>query len=754
MLDERIESCDLVVEGMSCASCAGRVERALLAAPGVAAANVNFATGRAHVEGARGAAALAAAELAEIVTKAGYPARPADPAPKPRADKSRAEVAALRRHVILAGLLTLPVFVIEMGGHMVPALHHALAGAFGAFGVNLILFLLTTAVLFGPGLVFFTKGLPALVRGAPEMNSLVALGAGAAWAYSSVATFAPGLLPAGTAHVYYESAALIVTLILVGRYLEARARGRTGQAIEKLVGLQPRTARRIEDGREVEVPIEEIQPGALLRVRPGERIPLDGTLVEGHSWVDEAMITGEPDPVEKTAEARVIGGTVNGTGTFTFRATHVGAETVLAQIVRMVEDAQGDKLPIQALVDQVTRWFVPGIMAIAALTFAGWLIFGPSPALAMAVVSAVTVLIVACPCAMGLATPTSILVGTGRAAEAGILFRRGAALQGLAGVTTIAFDKTGTLTEGKPRLTDFIAAEGRDRAATLALVAAAETGSEHPTARAIVAAAEAEGLALPAASGFAATPGKGVEAQVDGRAVILGNAGFLAGLGIGTQALATSAAELEGEGRSPIFAAIDGEAAAVLAVADAIKPEAAAALRALRAAGLEIAMITGDGEATARAIAGTLGITSVRANVLPGEKAEAVKSLQARGPVAFVGDGINDAPALAQADVGLAIGTGTDIAIDAADAVLMSGELGNVATAVEISRATMRNIRQNLVWAFGYNVALVPVAAGLLYPAFGILMSPILAAGAMAASSVCVVSNALRLRRMRLGGRA
>ncbi|MCB1352754.1 MAG: copper-translocating P-type ATPase [Rhodobacteraceae bacterium] len=739
---------------MSCASCAGRVERALLAAPGVAAANVNFATGRAHVEGARGAASLAAAELAEIVTKAGYPARPADPAPKPQADKSRAEVAALRRHVILAGLLTLPVFVIEMGGHMVPALHHALAGAFGAFGVNLILFLLTTAVLFGPGRVFFTKGLPALFRGAPEMNSLVALGAGAAWAYSSVATFAPGLLPAGTAHVYYESAALIVTLILVGRYLEARARGRTGQAIEKLVGLQPRTARRVVDGREIEVPIEEIQPGALLRVRPGERIPLDGTLVEGHSWVDEAMITGEPDPVEKTAEARVIGGTVNGTGTFTFRATHVGAETVLAQIVRMVEDAQGDKLPIQALVDQVTRWFVPGIMAIAALTFAGWLIFGPSPALAMAVVSAVTVLIVACPCAMGLATPTSILVGTGRAAEAGILFRRGAALQGLAGVTTIAFDKTGTLTEGKPRLTDFIAAEGRDRAATLTLVAAAETGSEHPTARAIVAAAEADGLALPAASGFAATPGKGVEAHVDGHVVILGNEGFLAGRGIGTAALAAAATGLEGKGRSPIFAAINGEAAAVLAVADAIKPEAAAALAALRAAGLEIAMITGDGAATARAIAGELGITSVRANVLPGEKAEAVKSLQANGPVAFVGDGINDAPALAQADVGLAIGTGTDIAIDAADAVLMSGELGNVAMAVEVSRATMRNIRQNLVWAFGYNVALVPVAAGLLYPAFGILMSPILAAGAMAASSVCVVSNALRLRRMRLGGRA
>jgi heavy metal translocating P-type ATPase len=579
------------------------------------------------------------------------------------------------------------------------------------------------------------------------MNSLVMLGTLAAYLYSTVATFAPAILPAGTANTYFEAGAVIVTLIIAGRWLEARARGRTGDAIARLLRLQPKTARVVRDGTEVEVPIAEVHRGDTVLVRPGERIPVDGEVLDGSSYVDESMITGEPIPAEKAPGAKVVGGTVNQTGTFRFRATRVGADTVLAEIVRTVEAAQGSKLPIQGLVDRVTAWFVPAVIAAAALTFVVWLAFGPEPALAFALVNAVAVLIIACPCALGLATPVSIMVATGRAAEMGILFRRGDALQDLRNATAVVLDKTGTLTEGRPRLTDFLVAPGFAESNALALVAAAESRSEHPIARALLADAERRGLSLAQPESFAAEPGFGVAAEVGGLKVLVGAARLMAREKIDTAPLAAEAARLAGEGKSALFAAIDGRLAAVLAIADAIKPTTPAALEALRGLGLRLVMITGDERRAAEAIAKKLGITEVMAEVLPAAKADAVKRLQAEGQkVAFVGDGINDAPALATADIGIAIGTGTDIAIEAADLVLMSGDLRNVPNAVALSRATIRNIAENLAWAFGYNIVLIPVAAGVLYPVWGILLSPMLAGLAMALSSVSVVANALRLR--------
>ncbi|MBL9059719.1 MAG: copper-translocating P-type ATPase, partial [Mangrovicoccus sp.] len=639
--------------------------------------------------------------------------------------RREAEARTLKRDLILAAALSLPVFVMEMGGHLLPGLHHLIAGTIGMQASWLIQAALTTAVLAGPGRRFYLKGLPALLRGAPDMNSLVAVGTLAAWAFSLVATFAPGLLPAGTVHVYFEAAAVIVTLILLGRFLEARAKGRTSEAIRRLVRLQPAVARVRRDGAVAEVDLAELRPGDIVEVRPGERVPVDGRVVEGDSWVDESMITGEPVPVAKAAGAPVVGGTVNQTGAFAFRATAVGGDTVLAQIIRLVEAAQGGKLPIQTLVDRITLWFVPAVMGLAALTFAIWLAIGPDPALTFGLVNAVAVLIIACPCAMGLATPTSIMVGTGRGAEMGVLFRRGEALQRLMQARVVAFDKTGTLTEGRPRLTDLHPAEGFDRAGVLARVAAVEAKSEHPLARAVTAAAEAEGLALPPVTGFASTTGQGVRAVAGGGPVAIGSARFLASQGIDTTAVDPVAARLAGEGRTLLFAALDGRLAAVLAVADPIKDSAPDAIRALHALGLKVAMITGDNRRTAEAIAARLGIDTVSAEVLPAGKVAAVQQLRAaHGPVAFVGDGINDAPALAEADVGLAIATGTDVAIEAADVVLMSGALRGVPNAIALSRATIGNIRQNLFWAFAYNAALIPVAAGALWPAFGILLSP------------------------------
>ncbi len=741
------------IEGMNCASCVGRVERALQAVPGVTEAIVNLATEKASVRGSADVAGLIAA-----IEAVGYEARldaklatgPQGGVADDQATRKEAERRGLSRDVTLAAILTAPVFVLEMGAHLIPGAHELIVATIGMQWSWYIQFALTTIVLFVPGIRFYDKGLPALWRLAPDMNSLVAVGTLAAYGYSLVATFAPRFLPAGTINVYYEAAAVIVTLVLLGRLLEARAKGRTSEAIKRLVGLQARTARVRRDGQVTDLPIETVVAGDVVEVRPGERIPVDGEVVEGDSFVDESMITGEPMPVAKAAGAGVVGGTVNQTGAFAFRATAVGGDTVLSRIIRMVEEAQGSKLPIQALVDRVTMWFVPVVMALAALTFAAWLAFGPSPALSFALVNAVAVLIIACPCAMGLATPTSIMVGTGRGAELGVLFRKGEALQVLKDARVVALDKTGTLTAGKPALTDMELAEGFERTDVLALLAAVEARSEHPIARALVDAAEAENLVKPAVSRFEAVLGLGVKALAGDRPVEIGADRYMAELGHDVAAFADVAGRLADEGKSPLYAAIDGRLAAILAVADPIKETTPAAIRALHDLGLKVAMITGDNARTARAIAARLGIDEVVAEVMPDGKVEAVRRLKAQyGRLAFVGDGINDAPALAEADIGVAIGTGTDIAIEAADVVLMSGSLQGVPNAIALSKATIGNIRQNLFWAFVYNAALIPVAAGVLYPAFGLLLSPIFAAGAMALSSVFVLGNALRLRRFR-----
>jgi Cu+-exporting ATPase len=734
----------LDVHQMTCASCVARVEKALKAVPGVLDATVNLAQESATVRFLEGA--TTPADLAAAVRAVGYEATPrtAD-APDPEARKAR-EAHRLAAMTLLAAALTLPVFVLEMGGHLFPAFHHWIAGTIGLQTSRLIQFALTTAVLLGPGLQFYRKGLPALFRGAPDMNALVAIGTLAAWTFSVVATFAPHLLPEGATHVYFESAAVIVTLILLGRTLEARAKGRTGEAIRRLVALAPKTALVVRGATTMEVPVDALFPGDLIRVRPGERIAVDGEVTDGASWVDESMLTGEPVPVEKHAGTPVTGGTVNGTGSLTFRATRVGRDTTLAQIIRMVEQAQSARLPVQDLVNRITAVFVPVVMGLAALTVAAWLAFGPSPALTHALVAGVAVLIIACPCAMGLATPTSIMVGTGRAADLGVLFRKGDALQSLHEARTVAFDKTGTLTQGRPELVTLTPAPDFTEDHVLALTAALESRSEHPIAGAIARAARTRGLTLPEPDSFTSATGMGLRGRVVDHDVLVGSARLMEREGIATGPLAAAAEEQAAKGRTPLFAAIDGKIAALFAVADPIKPGTPAAIAALHAQGLEVAMITGDNRATAEAIAADLGIDRVVAEVLPEGKVAALASLRTKGPVAFVGDGINDAPALAAADTGIAIGTGTDVAIESADVVLVSGDIGGVVNAFRVSRATMANIRQNLLWAFGYNVLLIPVAAGALYPFGGPLLSPMLAAGAMALSSVFVLSNALRLR--------
>jgi Cu+-exporting ATPase len=743
---------DLRIDGMTCASCVGRVERALRSVPGVLGADVNLATERANVRVLEGGVDTAA--LVAAVAAAGYSAEAVGEASPELADREQAartaEIAGLRRAVMISAIATAPLFLLEMGRHFVPGVHHWMAGTIGEQPWRLISFALTALVLFGPGWRFYRKGVPNLIRRTPDMNSLVVLGATAAFAYSVIATFAPSLLPAGADYVYYEAAAVIVTLILLGRLFEAQAKGRTSEAIKRLMTLQAKTARVLRQGREVEVSVGEVVVGDVVTVRPGERIAVDGQVVEGASYVDESMITGEPIPARKEPGADVVGGAVNKTGAFSFRATKVGSATMLAQIVRMVETAQGAKLPIQALVDQVTSWFVPAVIGVAAITFGVWFIFGPNPALSFALVNAVAVLIIACPCAMGLATPTSIMVGTGKAAELGVLFRRGEALQSLRDVKIIAFDKTGTLTLGRPVLTDLRTSAGFAEDDVLRLVAAVESRSEHAIAEAIVEAAKAKGFAIADPEAFEAEPGFGAQAIVVGRLVQVGADRFMKSLGIAVDAFAAEAERLADEAKSPLYAAIDGKLAAIIAVADPIKPTTAEALKALHARGLKLAMITGDNRRTAQAVAAALGVDEVIAEVLPDGKVAALETLRTRyGPIAFVGDGVNDAPALAFADIGVAMGAGADIAIESADLVLMRSDLGGVVTAIALSRAVLNNIRQNLVWAFGYNVVLIPVAAGLLYPTFGLLLSPMVAAGAMALSSVSVLTNALRLRGFR-----
>ncbi len=681
---------------MSCASCVGRVDKALAAMPGVLDVNVNLASETATVTYLEGAVVVA--DLLKAAVDAGYPATlPQDSAREDTSARKDEEARRLARRTAMAAALALPVFLLEMGAHLIPGMHGLIGETIGHRASWLIQFGLTTVVLFWPGRSFYTLGFPALLKGAPDMNSLVAVGTSAAYLYSLVALFAPALLPEGSRAVYFEAAAVIVVLILLGRWLEARAKGRAGAAIHKLLGLQAKTARVVVGGEPQDVAIERITAGDILLVRPGERIAVDGEVTEGSARVDESMITGEP-----------------------------------------------------GLVDRITLWFVPAVMAFAALTVLVWLLAGPSPALSFAMVAGVSVLIIACPCAMGLATPTSIMVGTGRAAEMGVLFRKGDALQQLSTVDVVALDKTGTVTEGRPELTDLVLADGFDRAEVLALIAAVEAQSEHPIAEAILRAAEAEGVARHDAQKFTSITGYGVRAEVSGHDVLVGADRLMTHEGLDIGALADEERRLAERGRTALYAAIDGRVAAVIAVADPVKRSSAAAIRALHDLGLKVAMITGDKRETAEAIARETGIDHVIAGVLPDGKVAALDDLRGTGQhIAFVGDGINDAPALAHADVGIAIGTGTDVAIESADVVLMSGDLRGVVNALEVSRRTMRNIRQNLFWAFGYNVALIPVAAGLLYPVSGLLLSPVLAAGAMALSSVFVLTNALRLRRVR-----
>jgi len=599
--------------------------------------------------------------------------------------------------------------------------------------------------------MFYLKGIPALLRGVPDMNSLVALGTLAAWGYSAVAAFLPAFLPAGAHAVYFGAAAMIVTLILIGKLLEARVRGHAGEAIRRLIELRPDTARVERDEGIREIPAAGILPGDILHVRPGERIATDGVVTGGTSHVDESMLTGEATPVRKSEGDGVTGGTVNGVGALRFRATAVGTDTVLAQIVRMVETAQGARLPIQAIVDRIALRFVPAVMLFALAALALWLGLGPEPAYPRALVAGVSVLIVACPCAMGLATPASIMAGAGRAVELGVLFRQGDALQALQGVDTFAFDKTGTLTEGRPELLDIEIADGFERDEVLRIVAAAEADSEHPAAQAILRAA---GPDRPRADEFRPIPGFGVSAIVGGRRVLVGADRLFAQEGIALGALLATGRGWAAQGRTPVYVSMDGKAVAAIGLADPLRPSARRTIKALRAAGKRVAMITGDDPGTARAVAGQLGIGRIVAGVSPGEKMAALDELRTDGrTLAFVGDGINDAPALAAADVGIAMGAGTDVAVEAADVILMASDPAKAADALEISERTLRNIWQNLFWAFGYNVALIPVAAGALYPAFGITLSPALAAGAMALSSIFVLANASRLRRAGGGDR-
>jgi len=737
------------VQGMTCASCVMRVERKLTKQDGVAAASVNLATEQAAIEydprvidpeAIRAVIAAAGYEPDEIRTAEEGPATPAD---------RDAEARGLRRDLLLAAAFTVPLLIVAMAPMVAPGIAAWMSRLAPAGFWNGLQLALASPVQFVAGRRFYRLGWAELRHLSPGMNSLVLMGSSAAYFYSVLVLLAPGIFPAGTAHLYFEAAATIITLILFGRFLEAKAKGRTSEAIRKLVQLQPRTARVVRDGDTVEVPIDEVAIGDLVQVRPGERVAADGEVTEGSSFVDESMITGESMPVEKGIGDTVVGGTVNKAGALLLRTERIGGDTVLAQIIRLVEEAQAGKPPIQRVADRIAGVFVPIILVVAAVTFAVWMAFGPDPALSHAFVAAVSVLVIACPCAMGLATPTAIMVGTGRGAEMGTLFRQGTALELMARVDTIVLDKTGTLTKGHPELTDFVAVDLAEDEA-LALVAAAEESSEHPIAEAIVAGARARGLSRQRATAFRAEPGYGLEAEVDGRLVQVGADRYLTRLEIDLEPVRELAERLADSAKTPIYFAIDGRLGGVLAVTDPPRETSREAVRQLEEMGLHVAMLTGDNRRTAEAVARELGVEEVLAEVLPDQKAAEIERLQADGKrVAFVGDGINDAPALARADVGVAIGTGTDIAIEAGDVILMSGDLGGVVNAVALARRTLRIIHLNFFWAYAYNIALVPVAAGVLYPVLGVLLNPMLAAAAMSVSSLLVVTNSLRLKRFR-----
>ena len=747
--DVEAREISLPIGGMSCASCAAAVERAIGKLPGVSAASVTYATEKARVS--YDPARLRLSEIRAAVVKAGYePLALADGGEKVdehKAEKER-EVRGLWRRFTVSAVFSAPLLYIAMGsmfGWPLPAGLSMMAYPLRLALVQLFLVVPVVAA----GRRFYSVGFKALFRGAPNMDSLIALGTSAAVLYSlySAARIAAGDFRA-VESLYFETAGVIITLILLGKSLEAVAKGRTSESIKKLMGLRPKTATVVHGETELEVPVDEVEAGDLVRVRPGEKIPVDGLVVSGRGAVDESMLTGESIPVEKEAGDRVIGASLNKNGSLVFRATEVGADTVLSRIVRLVEEAQGSKAPIARLADVVSGWFVPIVLGIALLSAVAWLLLGHTPVFALTVF--VAVLTIACPCALGLATPTAIMVGTGRGAELGVLIKSGPALETAHRVDTVVFDKTGTITKGSPELTDLVPAPGFGGDELLSLAAAAEKASEHPLGEALVRAAEARGLALPPAESFSALPGRGIEAKVGGREVLAGSARLLAERGIGSGDGEAKAASLAEDGKTPMFVAVDGRYAGLVAAADVVKESSAPAIAALHAMGVEVAMITGDSARTAAAIARRVGIDRVLAEVLPEDKAAEVKKLQAAGRrVAMVGDGVNDAPALAQADVGIAVGSGADVAMESADFVLMRSDLMDVPTAIKLSRSVIRNIKQNLFWAFGYNVLGIPVAAGLLYAFGGPLLNPIFAAAAMSMSSVSVLTNALRLKRFK-----
>lgn len=740
----------IAIEGMHCASCASETERRLCAESGVITASVNAGSATAEITYQPGAVDFAAMRSAVAAngTQAGevQPAGPA--APDSEAAATDREYRTLMRKFWFAALVSVPIIALSYPD-LVPGLRDWMPA--GSETRRIIWALLGVAafpVMVWSGSMFFAGMWQALKHRSANMHTLIAIGITAAYLYSAVAVAFPGLFPSeALAEVFWDVTAVVTALVVLGLALELKARGRTSEAIRKLIGLQAKTARVLRNGQEHDIPVEEVLVGDVVIVRPGEKIPVDGAVTEGASAVDESMITGESMPVEKHPGDEVIGGTINKTGSFRFQATKVGKDTALASIIRMVKDAQGSKAPIQRVVDAVSGYFVPAVIILAVLSFAVWYDFGPVPRLIYAIIVFVTTLIIACPCALGLATPTSLTVGIGKGAENGILIRSGDALQTAQRLDAIVLDKTGTITAGKPSLTDVVTAPDFDEDKVLRLAAALERGSEHPLAAAIVEGAQARKMALPDATDFAAIPGHGVSGVVDGQAVLLGNAKLMRDRGVDASGLTKAWEQLANDGKTPMFVAVDGQAAGLVAVADTVKSDSATAIAAFKRLGLEVVMITGDNKRTADAIARQVGVDRVLAEVLPEEKAHNVQKLQLEGKtVGMVGDGINDAPALAQADVGFAIGTGTDVAIEASDITLIRGSLLGVVTAVAISRATMRNVRQNLIGAFGYNVIGLPIAMGLLYPFFGVLLSPLIAAAAMAFSSVTVVTNANRLR--------
>jgi Cu+-exporting ATPase len=746
------------VKGLRCASCVSQVEGALLRTPGVAAANLNVATSEVDIEYQPGQASLE--DLASAVVASGYELAPATAASEESVDQHAEEQAeeyrGLMRKFWFAAIVSIPVMIFSYPD-FIPGLRDWMPmGSDNRRVVWGLLGLLTLPVLVWSGSQFYTGMWAALKHRTANMHTLIASGITAAFVYSAVAVMFPQWFPSqALAEAFWDVSTVVVALVVLGMALEVKAKGKTSEAIKKLVGLQAKTARVVRDGKEVDIPVEEVVVGDHVVVRPGDKVPVDGVVVKGSSSLDESMITGESIPVEKVEGDEVIGATLNKTGSFTFEATRVGKDTALSNIIRMVQDAQGSKAPIQRVVDQVAAYFVPTVMILGLLAFIAWYNVGPEPRIVFSIIVLVTTLIIACPCALGLATPTSLTVGIGKGAENGILIRSGDALQTAKRLNAIVLDKTGTITKGEPELTDVISLDDFDDSELLALTATLEKGSEHPLGEAIVRGAEARHLTLTAAVDFAAIPGHGVYGRVDDRELLLGNAKLLRDRGIDSTDLTADWERLAADGKTPMYVAIDNQAAGLIAVADTVKKDSVNAVHALQAMGLEVVMITGDNERTANAIAKRVGIERVLADVLPQEKAHEVKKLQLEGRVvAMVGDGINDAPALAQADVGMAIGTGTDVAIEASDITLIKGSLNGVVTAMQISRATMRNVRQNLFGAFIYNVLGIPVAMGVLYPFTGLLLSPLIAAAAMAFSSVTVVTNANRLRYFKPKGGA